>query len=340
MSLVQRMPLAVNSSPYKTSNTPHPTDRYHNVPPNPRTPTSRYSDLSSTASMGRQTISSVRSGPKALSNASAVVVRPGPRSAGISPPSRYGDVSTPSRQSGVGSDRPEVPRGVRTSRNTSQAVVDDDDDHQKISPMMAESDFSNDGPYPPPDQITHSSSNATSTASALQGQSIWQRVAVAVGTLSVNVGLSLNADLVAGDGEQTPIGAESRITAALKKYYLASAQSGADLPDWLFSAEERRAAGGTSDNVTGDRDLQSKSHHKSRSAPSSYSQPTAPDHRGVTREGQPPIGELTPRASRMGIASGEFQPRSAVSSRLKQRRDASRGDKNSFYSKIPASFDT
>lgn len=55
----------------------------------------------------------------------------------------------------------------------------------------------------------------------------------------------------------TPAGAESRITVALKDYYLGRAQSGVDLPDWLFSAEERRAAGGAGNTQRGNRAMDS-----------------------------------------------------------------------------------
>lgn len=113
----------------------------------------------------------------------------------------------------------------------------------------------------------------------------------------------------------TPAGAESRITVALKDYYLGRAQSGVDLPDWLFSAEERRAAGGAGNTQRGNRAMDS----------------------GRDWSGVPPAqypsesGDLDTRTSRPRgySASTTTDPRSAApssgTSRFKQMRDAKRG---------------
>lgn len=99
----------------------------------------------------------------------------------------------------------------------------------------------------------------------------------------------------------TPAGAESHVTFALKEYYLARAQSGIDLPDWLFSPEERRAAGGIRN-----------------AAPSRGDGPVAYARRQSLEEQQ--RGYYDKEAPRTNEPKN-----SAGSSRFKQIRDAKRG---------------
>lgn len=103
---------------------------------------------------------------------------------------------------------------------------------------------------------------------------------------------------------------ESRITVALKEYYLARAQSGADLPDWLFSADERLAAGGARNAATSRalRDDMSAIHTR----PPRSSPPPSPD--------KPRRGYYNTE-DRRGNESGY----TAVSSRFREKRNAKRG---------------
>jgi len=72
------------------------------------------------------------------------------------------------------------------------------------------------------------------------GASLWNRVASAANTLTVNVGKAWAAGLFTEDGPVTPDGGESRLTQALKSYHLSKARTASDLPSWLFTEDERR----------------------------------------------------------------------------------------------------
>jgi len=72
------------------------------------------------------------------------------------------------------------------------------------------------------------------------GATLWNRVASAANTLTINVSKAWAAGLFSDDGEVTPTGGESRLTLALKNYHLSKAKTASDLPSWLFSEEERR----------------------------------------------------------------------------------------------------
>lgn len=96
------------------------------------------------------------------------------------------------------------------------------------------------------------------------GSSLWGRLALAAGSLSINVSKAWdsNASVSSGEGEYlyyvwnltppraemltvsspitvTPPGQESRITRAMKAYHIAQASKPSDLPEWLFDEKER-----------------------------------------------------------------------------------------------------
>ncbi|TDL27534.1 hypothetical protein BD410DRAFT_894622 [Rickenella mellea] len=81
------------------------------------------------------------------------------------------------------------------------------------------------------------------------GSSIWNRLASAAGSLTVNVDLAWASKIVTTSGEETPPGQESRLTRAMKAYHLGKARDPTDLPEWLFEPHERRAAEATSSRV-------------------------------------------------------------------------------------------
>ncbi|PVG02281.1 hypothetical protein CPB86DRAFT_619730 [Serendipita vermifera] len=72
---------------------------------------------------------------------------------------------------------------------------------------------------------------------ASAGNTLWGRVVSAAGSLTVNV--SKAWDSGPGDGPETPPGGESRLTKAMKAYYLERARAPIDLPHWLFDEHER-----------------------------------------------------------------------------------------------------
>lgn len=96
------------------------------------------------------------------------------------------------------------------------------------------------------EQYPGSPLDETDTATDLgAGTSLWARVAAAAGSLTVNVTKAIETSVANHDGEDTPAGGESRITVALKEYYISRARSGSDLPEWLFNERERRVMGDT-----------------------------------------------------------------------------------------------
>ena len=92
--------------------------------------------------------------------------------------------------------------------------------------------------------------------------SVWSRVAVAANTLTVSVSKAWASNITTDSGErtsyqfipfamatihpyhvclaETPPGEESRLTRAMKAYYLEKARDPTDLPSWLFEEHERR----------------------------------------------------------------------------------------------------
>ncbi|EAU88575.2 hypothetical protein CC1G_04281 [Coprinopsis cinerea okayama7 len=77
---------------------------------------------------------------------------------------------------------------------------------------------------------------------AEQGQpALWRTVASLANNLTINVGIAWSSTVTTNEGEDTPLGAESRLTRAMKAYHLSKAQDLSDLPEWLFTEKERRS---------------------------------------------------------------------------------------------------
>jgi hypothetical protein len=119
--------------------------------------------------------------------------------------------------------------------------------------------------YAPEDTFDDANPDAELGPSEGYGASLWNRVASAANTLTVNVGKAWASGLFTEDGPGTgialflvrwlvtqalislvtPEGGESRLTQALKSYHLSKARTASDLPPWLFSEEERRVTRGS-----------------------------------------------------------------------------------------------
>ncbi|KAI0316678.1 hypothetical protein OF83DRAFT_1172651 [Amylostereum chailletii] len=78
------------------------------------------------------------------------------------------------------------------------------------------------------------------------GYSLWGRITEAASSLTVSVGQAWAYNVAADTGEVTPPGEDSHLTRVMKAYHLEKARSPADLPSWLFSTDELRAAGARS----------------------------------------------------------------------------------------------
>lgn len=115
----------------------------------------------------------------------------------------------------------------------------------------------------------------------------------------------------------TPVGAESRITVALKSYYITRAQNGSDLPDWLFSTDERRAAGGD----TGSGRVRDGSHIIADGSNVAIET----DRGGAYLPPATQYWDNTPRPRGYSASTADAQPATSSTSRFKQMRDAKRG---------------
>lgn len=80
----------------------------------------------------------------------------------------------------------------------------------------------------------------TSSGTFGDGSTLWSTVVGAAGSLSVNVSKAWATNVPLLAGEETPEGAESRLTRAMKAYHREKAKTPADLPAFLFDEHERR----------------------------------------------------------------------------------------------------
>jgi len=183
-----------------------------------------------------------------------------PRSAAV--PDRFSNVSTSSessRASSAFSRRGQQAYESSTSieeLNPKTSRQDWGSSQRRQRPNAQTSDVSpNDGNasharryhsvYAPEDAFDDVTPDAELGPSEGYGASLWNRVASAANTLTVNVSKAWASGLFTEDGPVTPEGGESRLTQALKSYHLSKARTASDLPSWLFSEEERRVTRGS-----------------------------------------------------------------------------------------------
>ncbi|KAH8833788.1 hypothetical protein DL96DRAFT_1703429 [Flagelloscypha sp. PMI_526] len=142
-------------------------------------------------------------------------------------------------------------------------------------------------------QSVHSGANAP------DGHSIWNTVASAASSLTVNVSKAWATNVTVLAGEETPDGAESRLTRAMKAYHREKARTPADLPAFLFTEEERRVR----EPVREDRSRRNR-----------YDEEEYDD---APRDYQPSRGlrDVYASASGSGSSSGASERRSAETSR-------------------------
>jgi len=76
---------------------------------------------------------------------------------------------------------------------------------------------------------------------AESGYSLWERLRVAAGSLTVNVARTWETRITTSYGEMTPPGQESRLLSAMKAYHIDKARDLSDLPGWLFDEQPRRS---------------------------------------------------------------------------------------------------
>ncbi|KAI0807090.1 hypothetical protein C8Q74DRAFT_34223 [Fomes fomentarius] len=71
------------------------------------------------------------------------------------------------------------------------------------------------------------------------GSSLWASITGVASNLTISVSKAWSSNIQSYNGEDTPVGGESRLTRALKAYHIDKARDPADLPEWLFDERER-----------------------------------------------------------------------------------------------------
>ncbi|KAM5535226.1 hypothetical protein V8D89_011162 [Ganoderma adspersum] len=71
------------------------------------------------------------------------------------------------------------------------------------------------------------------------GSSLWGSITGVASDLTISVSKAWSSNVVSYNGEETPVGGESRLTRAMKAYHIEKARNPRDLPDWLFDESER-----------------------------------------------------------------------------------------------------
>lgn len=104
------------------------------------------------------------------------------------------------------------------------------------------------------------------------GASLWNRITEAANTLTISVSKAWESNVDQVDGEATPEGQESRLTVAMKHYYIERVRRTEDLPGWLFSDLERR--GGRSNRT----EKQTRQEEETYDIDDYYQEDTGRDH--------------------------------------------------------------
>ncbi|KAI8998706.1 hypothetical protein BD414DRAFT_130807 [Trametes punicea] len=71
------------------------------------------------------------------------------------------------------------------------------------------------------------------------GSSLWASITSVASNLTISVSKAWSSNIATLNGEETPVGGESRLTRAMKAYHIEKARNPADLPEWLFDERER-----------------------------------------------------------------------------------------------------
>ncbi|KAG8757508.1 hypothetical protein FRC14_001985 [Serendipita sp. 396] len=170
------------------------------------------------------------------------------------------------------------------------------------------------------------------------GNTLWGRV---VGALTINVSKAWESN--GPDGPETPPGGETRLTKAMKAYYLQRARAHTDLPHWLFDEQERmptRPPARERAAVNGDGSRGRYDEDYGDEAPPPKQQPTRGALRDVYEKAKPAPNRPSPSTTVYGSDTGAME--SKATSRLRAMRDARRQEAGvaggSAY--VPSKYDT
>ncbi|KAF8654086.1 hypothetical protein AX16_003619 [Volvariella volvacea WC 439] len=173
--------------------------------------------------------------------------------------------------------------------------------------------------------LVEDNEHKSQTESTANGRALWNRVVDVASNLTVNVGQAWATNVPDQDGEETPPGQDSRLTQAMKAYYLEKARHPSDLPDWLFNDKERglkpslRAANAGGANS----DRESIDSAKDDRLRSNHGLATATGTQALSQRGASRYGDGGPAPSR-------------AADRLKAMREARRGGSSNSSSMVGA----
>ncbi|KAF8894578.1 hypothetical protein BD779DRAFT_1501881 [Infundibulicybe gibba] len=119
-------------------------------------------------------------------------------------------------------------RGIDTRSRSSEENLSSLHSHQRAQLEATEEDYSALQGY------------SQAKSESYRGLDIWSRVATVASTLTISVSQAWATNISIDAGEETPPGADSRLTRAMKAYHLDRARHPTDLPSWLFEEHERR----------------------------------------------------------------------------------------------------
>ncbi|TFK29902.1 hypothetical protein FA15DRAFT_663198 [Coprinopsis marcescibilis] len=179
-----------------------------------------------------------RSGLGSANSASRIPSRSGDSQASLSRPSR-----PPARRAeSAGQSLPSNPSRRRDPQSSSSRP-NGYSNSNKLTEFPPDNSYSDRNlSSPEPSNNDPPGGNSSSEAGPHgEAEPLWKKVANIANNLAVNVNLSWATSVSNGDGEETPFGAESRLTKAMKAYHLSRAEAHNDLPDWLFTDKERRS---------------------------------------------------------------------------------------------------
>ncbi|KAI0374810.1 hypothetical protein BV20DRAFT_1010460 [Pilatotrama ljubarskyi] len=166
------------------------------------------------------------------------------------------------------------------------------------------------------------------------GSSLWTSITSVASNLTISVSKAWSSNLPTYNGEDTPVGGESRLTRAMKAYHIEKARDPSDLPEWLFDERER-----------GVRPRQTAAKPSMEEREEREPLPDRPElSRSVTTRGREEVPAQPPRIARgptladqragsgdmSGAGSQEHVTKSMA--RLRALRDAKRNAKVRFHS--------
>ncbi|KAI9064356.1 hypothetical protein FKP32DRAFT_1570275 [Trametes sanguinea] len=160
------------------------------------------------------------------------------------------------------------------------------------------------------------------------GSSLWASITSVASNLTINVTKALSSNIATYNGEETPVGGESRLTRAMKAYHIEKARNPAELPDWLFDERER----GVRSHQTSAKPSAQEERAPPQQAPSQLSRSVTTSRRDEPQLPARPMRGPTLADRRAAVDTGSEEHVTKSMARLRALRDAKRNAKVRFHS--------